>query len=121
MKTIVLCPIGTDLASRQSAAVLRSSIEAVVAKGDKVLLDLSHVETASESYADELFGILAFNYGLQGFSNFIALTGANPSVLRRVAGAIKERLASDELQGTLHILVAAKHAASGCKTTSGCR
>jgi len=110
METIVVCPIGTDLASRQSAALLRHDIDSVLLAGDKVVVDLSCVESISESYADELFGVLALSGGLAVFSANVLIRGASSDVLRRVAGAIKERLGQSELERTLQTLVAAKHA-----------
>lgn len=112
MKSILLSPLGTDLASRRSAAQLRSNIDAILATGDKVIIDLSHISSLSDSYADELFGILALERGLSVFSILIAIRGATDSVIRRVAAAIKSRVAKQEIENTLHTLVAAKHASN---------
>lgn len=109
MNTIEVCPVGTDLASRKSAALLRHEIEAILDSGDRVEMNLSHIESISESYADELFGVLVLDRGLAAFSAGLLLRGASNSVLRRVAGAIKERLAQSDLNGTLQQLVAAKN------------
>lgn len=110
MRTIPVCPVGTDLASRQSAALLRSNINTILTSGHRVALDLSQVESISESYADELFGVLVLERGLVVFSKAVSVRGATRSVLRRIAGAIRERLEKRELEGTLDLLVAAKHA-----------
>jgi anti-anti-sigma regulatory factor len=67
METVVLSPVGTDLASRRSAAQLRQNIESVLNSRKKIVFDLSSVESISESYADELFGVLAFKYGIEKF------------------------------------------------------
>lgn len=112
METTLICPAGTDLASRQSAALLRSNIDSILANGDKAVLDLSHVESISESYADELFGVLVLEHGLAVFAETVSVRGATSSVLRRVAGAIRERSAERELGGALQLLVAAKHASN---------
>lgn len=111
MEETVLSPFGTDLASRRSAAILRAEIEVSLQLNSRVVVDLSNVQTISESYADELFGILARDFGLEGFSRQVSIRGASADVLRRVAGAVKERLDSDNLSDRLHALVVAKNAA----------
>lgn len=86
----------TDLASRQAAAAIRAQIVQYVLSGDnkKVSLDLSDVLSISESYADELFGVLALRYGLDWFSNNVAIHHANQFVFRAIASAIRQRLRS---------------------------
>ena len=111
MEATVLSPLGTDLASRRSAAILRADIDRFLQSYKRVVIDLSNVQTISESYADELFGILARDFGLESFSRLISIRGASADVLRRVAGAVKERLDTDNLGGRLHALVTAKNAA----------
>jgi len=108
-----LCPTGVDLASRQSAARLRQDVESELGRGGNVVVDLGDVESISESYADELFGVLAAKYGLPSFSATVTIVGASSQVLYSVARAIKERLSSgnqSELRGDLQLLVAAKYA-----------
>ena len=86
----------TDLASRQAAAELRAQIVQYVLSGNnkKVSLDLSGVLSISESYADELFGILAVRYGLDWFSDNVVLHNSSPFVFRAIASAIRQRLRS---------------------------
>jgi hypothetical protein len=84
----------TDLASRQAAATLRAQIEQHVLTGDKVSIDLSAVFAISESYADELFGVLALRYGLEWLTDHVALHNLKPFVFRAIADAIRQRLAS---------------------------
>ena len=109
MKTKVYSPEGTDLASRRTAAHLRNQASTALSSGDKVEFDLSDVVSISESYADELFGVLALEYGINEFVASISIRGASPVVLRRIAEAIKERLEHQQLQETLKNLVTAKH------------
>lgn len=105
-----LHPTGVDLASRQSAARLRQEIELELEGGRCVVVDLGHVESISESYADELFGVLAAKYGLHSFTELVSIVGASSQVLYSVARSIKERLSSGKLRADLQVLVAAKHA-----------
>ncbi|MCX7113034.1 MAG: STAS-like domain-containing protein [Proteobacteria bacterium] len=109
MKTKVFSPEGTDLASRRTAAHLRTQVTTVLKSGEKVAFDLSNVVSISESYADELFGVLALEYGIKEFVASVTIRGASPVVLRRIAEAIKERLEHQKLQETLQTLVTAQH------------
>lgn len=84
----------TDLASRQAAAELRSQIVQHVLSGNKVSIDLSAVFSISESYADELFGVLALRNGLEWLTNNVVIRHASPLVFRAIAGAIRQRLLS---------------------------
>ena len=109
MKTKVFSPEGTDLASRRTAAHLRNQASTILSSGNKVTFDLSNVVSISESYADELFGVLALEYGIKEFVASVSIRGASPFVLRRIAEAIKERLEYQQLQETLKTIVTAKH------------
>ncbi len=109
MKTKVFSPEGTDLASRRSAAHLRNQVADVLKSGDKVTFDLSNVVSLSESYADELFGVLVLEYGITEFVASVSIRGASRNVLRRIAEAIKERLEHQTLHDTIQTLVTAKH------------
>ena len=84
----------TDLASRQAAAELRAQIERRVLAGEKISIDLGAVFAISESYADELFGVLAFRYGLEWLADHVALHNLKPFVFRAIADAIRQRLSS---------------------------
>ena len=82
----------SDLASRQAAAHLRTQVESCVLAGEQVSIDLNGVFSISESYADELFGVLALRYGLEWLSDHVALHNVNPTAFRAIAGAIRQRL-----------------------------
>ncbi len=82
----------SDLASRQAAAELRALVEARASSGYQVALNFQKVFSVSESYADELFGVLAVRYGLEWLSNFVAIQNATPVVFRAIVSAIRQRL-----------------------------
>lgn len=96
MEISVICPIGTDLASRRSAALLRASINQLIDQNIAVKLDLSNVQSISESYADELFGILVLEHGLDIFERNVSVSCSEYGVLKYIAKAIKERLTNDQ-------------------------
>lgn len=81
----------TDLASRALAAEERSSIECLLSENNQVTIDLSQVASVSESYADELFGVLVLKRGLDFVTKHIRFVNASDSVLRPIAVAMKRR------------------------------
>ena len=83
--------IETDLASRRSAAVFRSMVESSLRNGSTVL-DFSRVESVSESYADELIGVLIEHYTLSWVFSRLQVIGACPAVVHSITQAIRYRL-----------------------------
>ncbi len=83
---------GSDLASRNSAARERYKLISSVQKGQHIIIDFDEVLSISESYADELFGVLATQYGLEWITRNIAFIGISDSVLEVIATVIDRRL-----------------------------
>ncbi|WP_081619317.1 STAS-like domain-containing protein [Thioalkalivibrio sp. ALE28] len=81
---------GTDLASRTTAAALRAEVIAA-SKAGLVTVNFSSVESVSESYADESFGVLADEFGLEWVTEHVRFEGIKPEVLRALAEAIYRR------------------------------
>lgn len=100
----------TDLASRQAAAELRAQVEQHVSAGDKIYIDLASVLSISESYADELFGVLALRYGLDWLTNNLVIRNSKPFVFRSIAAAIRQRLFSQTSASPDIALLAARKA-----------
>jgi hypothetical protein len=104
----------TDLASRHSAARVRSEIECALQSGGATL-DLSKVLSISESYADELFGVLVRDLGLERVLAGLHLQGASPNVLHSIVSAIRLRLSggitAEKTDTTLALLTARKELA----------
>ncbi|MFM9913268.1 MAG: STAS-like domain-containing protein [Methylophilaceae bacterium] len=92
MKTIQLSINYSDLASRQAAAELRANVEQSVLAGNQVAISFKGVFSVSESYADELFGVLVIRYGLDWLSDHVAIQNAEPVVFRAIVSAIRQRL-----------------------------
>ncbi|WP_175864539.1 STAS-like domain-containing protein [Burkholderia cepacia] len=115
MKRLVFAPEYTDLASRRLAADLRVDVAKALVDGHFVSIDLRNVESVSESYADELFGILAVGLGLEEFVKRVSILHANSHVLRVIAQALKDRLEerdANAARSQIQSLVAAKHASN---------
>ena len=83
---------GTDLSSRQSGAVYRRQVLALLEGQERVILDLSEVFSVSGSFADELFGVLAESLGENDFFSQIRLVNGRKSVLAAIARAVVTRL-----------------------------
>ncbi len=99
----------TDLASRHAAARLRAWIEERALAGDRVILDLAAVLSISESYSDELFGVLVVCHGLKWCSEHLVVRGANQTVFRSISKAIRYRLETQEPgNSTIALLTARK-------------
>ena len=86
------CP---DLSSRRAAAIQRAELLDAVQEG-LVLLDLTAVESISDSYADELFGVIAAVNGLDWLGKHVKIAGAKEPILRDIAVAVKRRIAEPQ-------------------------
>lgn len=89
--TIIKLP-GTDLASRQTAATVRYNVAGAISSGNRVVIDLSEIESVSYSYADELFGVIAATRGFNWLVENVKLVNAKEHVLRVIAEVISRRL-----------------------------
>lgn len=81
----------TDLASRTLAARERAKVVEKLALEARVTLNLSNVKSISESFADELFGVLVLERGLEFVTRRLKIEGAQDNVLRSIAIAMKRR------------------------------
>lgn len=94
MNSVYLPVGGPDLASRAQAAKLRASIENLLSLGATICLNFAEVESISDSYADELFGILALSVGVDGIIERIKFEGASDDVFITIAENITNRVDS---------------------------
>lgn len=106
----------TDLASRHAAGRVRASVEESALAGKTVAIDLGKVLSLSESYADELFGVLAARRGLEWFAKHIIIVGASPIVFRAIAQAIRHRLEAEAPNNPDIALLAARKALENRRT-----
>lgn len=89
-----------DLASRHLAIGERHKIEVYLKDRYLISVDLSGVASISESYSDELFGILVAKFGVEDVLSHIRIQNADPIILRSIATVIKRR--SLQFQHTVH-------------------
>lgn len=99
----------SDLASRQAAAQLRSKIELHVQSRQHVVINFRKVFSISESYADELFGVLVLRHGLDWLVDNIGLEHINSASFKAIANAIHQRISLSEPNSpNIALLVARK-------------
>ncbi|MEG0359898.1 MAG: STAS-like domain-containing protein [Anaerorhabdus sp.] len=94
MNTVLHYQLPTGfLASRNLAIPHRNHIEKAFYDSSimKVEIDLANVESISESYADEIFGVLVHQYGFEEVLSKIQLTNANDFVMNNIAIVIDRR------------------------------
>lgn len=84
------------LASRTSASRFREQLSCLLGLGSTVQIDLQGVETISDSFADELFGVLTQEFGANFLLDHIRVVGGSDAALYSVATAI-DRRATGEL------------------------
>lgn len=80
-----------DLASRKNAISVRESLKSLWINYSIVLINCEKVESISESYADELFGVLVLQFGYENLISRLKIQAAKPQVLASIASVIKRR------------------------------
>ncbi|MBK7827682.1 STAS-like domain-containing protein [Nannocystis sp.] len=90
---IVLINYGTDLSSRTTGAGIRVAIRNMLAHAtESVTVDCTGIRTLSESFADELFGVLVAEKGKPWFRKHVQVTGMTDSTRGAILRAIDARL-----------------------------
>ncbi|RDL25093.1 STAS-like domain-containing protein [Serratia fonticola] len=90
--TTVKIPLPSgDLASRRLAIAERQKIEFYLNDKVRVEVDLKGVESISESYSDELFGVLVAKLGLAAVLELLKVSNANNSALKSIATVMQRR------------------------------
>ncbi|OCH26235.1 hypothetical protein A6E13_20010 [Aliivibrio fischeri] len=91
MNRITIAINKSDLASRRTAAIERKALESAFIFGDIIDVDLRYVDSISESYSDELFGVLVAKHGLEAFLEQVKILNAKESILKSIAKVIQRR------------------------------
>lgn len=91
--------LGTDLSNRQGAASLRARIISATAESaEAVALDFTGVRTISDSFADELFGVLAIELGPEWIRSHLSITNLSPDIRQTILEAVQFRIDRQEEQ-----------------------
>jgi len=92
MKIINYSLPSSDLASRKLAINERKKLENyIINKNTLIHLDMKNVASISESYSDELFGVLVMRHGTENVLGAVKLLNAKKHVLISIAQVIKRR------------------------------
>jgi len=90
---INLSDYGTDLSSRTTGSTVRDLIlSALNNSSDAVSISCQGIRTLSESFADEVFGILVAEKGKPWFKEHVSIIGLNESTRSAILLAVAERL-----------------------------
>jgi len=90
--TEIKLPCG-DLASRHSASVIRRQAECAFTEGaSTITFDLSVVSSLSDSFADELFGVLLTRLGVEGFIRHVFVRASEDHIVLSIARALRNRV-----------------------------
>lgn len=79
---------GTDLSGRVCARAVRDAVVAAA----PVVLDFSGVVCVSDSFHDELFGVLVLERGSSWFRSNVVLRGLSSSIRQDLLAAVRARL-----------------------------
>lgn len=91
MNSIIFDLPAGDLASRKNAIATRESLKALWVTHELVIVNCKNVEALSESYADELFGVLVLEEGYERVIQHLKIQAAETHVLLSIASVIKRR------------------------------
>jgi hypothetical protein len=93
MTFIIAEIIGTDVSSRTKAAQLRDDVVRAANDRQPVQLNFSGVRTISESFADELFGVLVADRGDEWFREHVKVKNVGAFPRKTILEAIAARKA----------------------------
>lgn len=83
---------GTTLGTRKLGSEIRSQVEHSIKSNDKAIFDFSDVSLISNSFADECFGKLVEEFGMEVMRSKTSFTNTNSKVSLVVKKAIVDRL-----------------------------
>lgn len=95
--TIRLGHIGVHLETRFAGASIREKIISSFNETDKFIFDFTGVETISNTFADECFAKLIFNFKREEIKEKTAFQNASPFIKAVIVNAFNERLSQMEI------------------------
>ncbi|MCL4498151.1 MAG: STAS-like domain-containing protein [Deltaproteobacteria bacterium] len=84
MNAIKIADIFPDLnfiGARESGLEVRPKIEQALNSNDKVILDFNKIDLVTQSFADEVIGVIIRNKGLSFVENNIEIINANKTII----------------------------------------
>lgn len=89
--TIHFNKYGDSLGTRQLGAQIRSEIELLLAKNEKLIFDFDGVQLIANSFADECFGKLIFAFEFSILKNKIEFKNANEFNRQVIKNVFRQR------------------------------
>ncbi|MGF7396181.1 STAS-like domain-containing protein [Thermoanaerobacterium thermosaccharolyticum] len=83
---------GDLLLGRELGKKVRNSIEEILQSNENIIIDFTGINGTSQSFADELFGTLIEEMGLDKFKKKIKTKNANPEVQSIIKHVLINRL-----------------------------
>lgn len=85
---------GTTLCTRQSGRMVFDDVVAAFNRGDRIEFDFDGVASVTNSFADELFGRLALEFGMEELKARTTFVNVDHSSARSIRSVIDRRLAA---------------------------
>jgi len=73
-----------ELGSRYKGALVRERIKPALDKNEKVILDFSEIEVATQSFLDEIFGIFVRAFGTDYIKGKLLIENVSPSIKKTI-------------------------------------
>lgn len=90
--------IGTHLGTRFDGASVREKIISSFGETDKFVFDFTGVETVSNSFADECFAKLIFNFEMEEIKAKTTFQNVSPFIKAIISNAFKDRLSARSIE-----------------------
>lgn len=92
MKTIKLSDFGENLGTRFVGELVRKAIDEALLGSEKVKVDFSGVSRVTHSFADEVFGSLTTDLGLDVFRTRLEVVGISNDIQALLRFVVSERI-----------------------------
>ena len=101
MKEYIINFKQTDLASRTLARAYRNDVESNLRANFKIIIDLDGVLSISESFSDELFGVIVAKYGVNTLTSNIKIINVDNTTIRSIASVVNRRVLEQKNKGSV--------------------
>ncbi|WP_394701051.1 STAS-like domain-containing protein [uncultured Acetobacteroides sp.] len=91
-KRVQFSIFSTNLSTRNLGAIIRESFISDLKNGNKVIFDLSNIESISNSFADECFGKLLISYQVNDLKSITSFANTTPFIKDTILFALNIRL-----------------------------
>ena len=92
MKTVIMADFGTSLSTRASGRCAYDAIrEASSGFSEPVKFDFAGVDTVTNSFADELFGRMAYDFGMDELRSITSFANAKRFIAVVIRNAMEAR------------------------------